>query len=138
MDVDLVVTAITVVTVCLTRITLITQYSDARLIILIGTLQKTFLFNLKYYEKYYLIKKLSYTFKIQESILKHSYRTCQHFGTCYKCIAHKHGDTCLPEITEYKFKMRLNKKKGIRKIICDMNPEVLVNNDNAEVTDSYF
>ena len=34
--------------------------------------------------------------------------------------------------------MRLNKKKGIRKIICDMNPEVLVDNDNVEVTDSFF
>ena len=51
-------------------------------------------------------------------------RTCQHFGTCYKCIQHKYGNKCLPEVTEYKFKMRMNKKKGVRRIICDINPEV--------------
>lgn len=63
--------------------------------------------------------------------------TCRDFGTCYKCIAYKYSNQCVPERTPYKFRIRIKKATGERQISCAMNPENTCERDTCEC-DKFF
>ena len=63
--------------------------------------------------------------------------TCREFGTCYKCLNYKYHNQCIPERTQYKFRIRISRKTGLREISCKGNPVNTCERDTCEC-DKYF